>query len=94
MSNKRKKMGVLGAIEKVGNVLPHPTTLFIILCGIIMVVSHIAYKCGVGVTYESIDIASGELKEATVNVVSLLTPEGIRYVFTSAISNFTGFELY
>ena len=91
MSNKRKSAGILGAIEKVGNVLPHPTTLFIILCGLIMCISHIAYKLGVGVTYESIDIASGELKEATVNVVSLLTPEGIRYIFTSAISNFTSF---
>ncbi|HCW52725.1 MAG TPA: aminobenzoyl-glutamate transporter [Clostridium sp.] len=91
MNSKRKKIGMLGVIEKVGNVLPHPTTLFIILCALIMIISHIAYKLGVGVTYESIDIASGELKLSTVNVVSLLSPDGIRYIFTSAISNFTGF---
>lgn len=91
MENKKKKLGILGTVEKIGNILPHPTTLFVILCAIIMVVSHIAYKIGVSVTYEGIDVASGELKELTVGVVSLLTPEGIRYVFTSAIKNFTGF---
>ena len=91
MENKKKKLGILGTVEKIGNILPHPTTLFVILCAIIMVVSHIAYKLGVSVTYEGIDVASGELKELTVGVVSLLTPEGIRYVFTSAIKNFTGF---
>lgn len=91
MENKKKKLGILGTVEKIGNVLPHPTTLFVILCAIIMVVSHIAYKLGVSVTYEGIDVASGELKELTVSTVSLLTPEGIRYMFTSAIKNFTGF---
>ena len=91
MENKKKKLGILGTVEKIGNILPHPTTLFVILCAIIMVVSHITYKLGVSVTYEGIDVASGELKELTVGVVSLLTPEGIRYMFTSAIKNFTGF---
>ena len=91
MKNKKKKLGILGTVEKVGNVLPHPTTLFVILCAIIMIVSHIAFKMGVSVTYEGIDVASGELKELNVSVVSLLMPEGIRYMFTSAISNFTSF---
>ena len=91
MKENKKKLGLLGTVEKIGNILPHPTTLFVIFCAIIMVVSHITYKLGVSVTYEGIDIASGELKELTVSVVSLLTPEGIRYMFTSAIKNFTGF---
>ena len=91
MKNQKKKLGVLGTVEKIGNILPHPTTLFVILCAIIMAVSHIMYKFGVSVTYEGVDVASGELKELTVGVVSLLTPEGIRYMFTSAIKNFTGF---
>lgn len=91
MKNDKKKLGILGVVENVGNVLPHPTTLFVILCAVIAVVSHIAYKLGIGVNYQGIDVATGELKDLTVNVVSLLTPEGIRYMFTSAISNFTGF---
>lgn len=91
MKNEKKKLGILGAVEKIGNILPHPTTLFVILCAIIMVVSHITYKLGTSVTYEGIDVATGELKELTVGVVSLLTPEGIRYMFTNAIKNFTSF---
>lgn len=91
MKNEKKKLGILGAVEKIGNILPHPTTLFVILCAIIMVVSHITYKLGTSVTYEGIDVATGELKELTVGVVSLLTPEGIRYIFTNAIKNFTSF---
>ena len=91
MKNEKKNLGILGAVEKIGNILPHPTTLFVILCAIIMVVSHITYKLGTSVTYEGIDVATGELKELTVGVVSLLTPEGIRYIFTNAIKNFTSF---
>ena len=91
MKNEKKKLGILGAVEKIGNILPHPTTLFVILCAIIMVVSNITYKLGTSVTYEGIDVATGELKELTVGVVSLLTPEGIRYMFTNAIKNFTSF---
>lgn len=91
MNKQKNKLGILGAVEKIGNVLPHPTTLFLILCAMIMVISHIAFKMDVSVTYEGVDIASGELKELTVGAISLLTPEGIRYMFTSAIKNFTGF---
>lgn len=91
MKNEKKSIGILGYVEKIGNILPHPTTLFIILCAIIAIISHIAYKAGVAVNYEGIDVASGELKELTVSVVSLLSPDGIRYMFTSAIKNFTGF---
>lgn len=91
MKEQKKKFSFLGTIERVGNVLPHPTTLFIILCALIMVISHIAYKAGVSVSYQGIDVKTSEVKDLTVSVVSLLTPEGIRYVFTSAITNFTGF---
>ena len=91
MKNNKKKLGVLGRIEKIGNILPHPTTLFVILCAVIMIISHIAYKLGVEVNYQGIDVKTNELKDLTVGVVSLLTPDGIRYMFTSAIKNFTGF---
>lgn len=91
MKEQKKKFSLLGTIERVGNVLPHPTTLFIILCAMIMIISHIAYKAGVSVNYQGIDVKTNEVKDFTVSVVSLLTPDGIRYVFTSAITNFTGF---
>lgn len=83
--------GILGAIERVGNKLPHPATIFVILCAIIIAVSALMAKMGVSVTYTGLDRSTMEIKEMTATVVSLLTPEGIRYMFTSAVNNFTSF---
>ncbi len=88
---KQKKGGVLGFIETVGNKLPHPATIFIILCAGVMIISHILAAKGVSVTYEGIDNSTNEIKDITVSVQSLLTPEGIRYMFESLITNFTSF---
>ncbi|MGL5354394.1 MAG: AbgT family transporter, partial [Clostridium sp.] len=91
IKEKKKKLGFLGTVEKVGNILPHPAIIFVILCAIIMGLSHIMAKMGVSVTYPGIDIKTSEIKDMTVNVVSLLSPDGIRYMFTSAVKNFTNF---
>ena len=83
--------GILSAIERVGNKLPHPATIFVILCAIIVVLSAVMARLGVSVTYTGLDRSTMEIKEMTAKVVSLLTPEGIRYMFTSAVKNFTSF---
>lgn len=74
-------------VERVGNKLPHPVVVFMILSAIIMIISEIVYRTGVSVTY--FDAKAN--KEATVHAVSLLNAEGLRYIFNSATSNFTGF---
>lgn len=88
---KKQKKGFLGAVEKVGNILPHPAIIFVILCVIVAVISQICAAMGISVTYTGLDRSTNEIKEMTANVVGLLTPEGIRYMFTSAVTNFTGF---
>ena len=88
---KPKRKGILDYIEKIGNALPHPATIFIILCVVVAILSGILAKMGVGVVYEAIDNKTMELKEMAVNVKSLLNAEGIRYIFTSAVNNFTSF---
>lgn len=85
------KRGILNSIEIIGNKLPHPATIFVILCITIALVSGIMARLGVSVTYEGLDRSTMEIKTMTANVVSLLNPEGIRYMFTSAVKNFTGF---
>lgn len=90
MKNKSKK-GFLGTVESIGNKLPHPAIIFVILAAIIAVVSHVLASIGVSVTYTGLDRATNEIKEMTATVVSLLSPEGIRFMFTTAISNFTKF---
>ena len=77
----------LNGIERVGNSLPHPTVLFAIFALAIVVISAICAAMGVSATGDL--ISGGELKETTVTVVSLLTKDGLAYMFTSAVNNFT-----
>ncbi|MGL4762319.1 MAG: AbgT family transporter [Sarcina sp.] len=86
-----KKKGILNFIEKVGNALPHPATIFVILCGVIMVVSHIMAKMGVSVTYDALNMATNQIEPTTVTVKSLLSNEGIVGMLEGALKNFTGF---
>lgn len=46
---------------------------------------------GVSVTYEALNRTTGNFEETTVKVRSLMTGEGLRYIFNSMITNFTGF---
>jgi len=68
----------LDGVELIGNKLPHPTALFAIFALITIVVSHIAYLAKVGT-------------DVNTPVVSLMTREGVAYLFTSAVRNFVGF---
>lgn len=86
-SEKETNSGWLGAIERVGNRLPHPVIIFIILAGIIIVASEIIYRLGVTVDY--FDAAAEET--VTLEAVSMISGEGIAHIFNSAVENFTGF---
>lgn len=87
MKEKSTNKGILGTIERVGNALPHPAILFLIFSLIIIVASEIVARMGTTVTY--FDARAGE--EVTKSAVSMLNGEGLRYIFNSATSNFTGF---
>lgn len=76
-------------VEVVGNKLPHPVAIFVILSVIVIIVSDIAARLGVAVEY--LGFKNGEQTMLTMNAVSLMTPDGIRALFTKAMSNFTGF---
>ena len=89
--NSNKKVSAynrwLNGIEAVGNKLPHPVALFAGLALIIVVLSAILSATGLSATGEL--ISGGELKEQTVTVVSLLTKDGLAYMLTNCVSNFT-----
>ena len=78
---------MLNGIERVGNSLPNPIALFAIFALAIVVISAVCAAMGVSAT--GMLISGGELKETTVSVVSLLTRDGLQYIFTSAVNNFT-----
>lgn len=81
----------LDMVEVVGNKLPHPVTLFVLFSMIVAIVSAVAAKAGLSVTFTGFDRTAGEIKEMTVSAVSLLNADGIRYMFSKAVANFTGF---
>jgi aminobenzoyl-glutamate transport protein len=73
----------LALIERTGNALPHPATLFIIAALSVIVMSAIASAIGFSVTHP----ATGQ----PVHVVSLMTIEGLHRILTGLVPNFTGF---
>lgn len=73
--------GFLNGVEKVGNRLPHPITLFAILTLVVIFLSAICSWTGLS--------AEGEMGYVTVK--SLLDREGLTYMLTNLIGNFTGF---
>ena len=77
----------LDGVEVAGNKLPNPAILFAILAGIVMVISHIAYLVGTSVVMP----AYGTNPERTVEAFSLLTREGVAWMFTNVVKNFVGF---
>ena len=74
---------VLSAIERSGNKLPHPTLLFIYLCGIVIFTSWVCSLLGVSVEHP--------ISLETITAKSLLSVEGLHFFLTNAIQNFTGF---
>ena len=95
MTKEKAKKGfivrALDTVERVGNGLPNPATIFLILTGIVIVLSAICAALGVSVTYDFLDSASGEISQKTVQAVNLLAPDSIRHMVTTVVSNFTGF---
>ncbi|HLR20698.1 MAG TPA: AbgT family transporter [Tissierellaceae bacterium] len=91
MAKKDKKLsaGILDSVEKIGNGLPSPSTLFFILFLIVIVLSFVFSSLGTNVTYDA--IVDGELQETNVEVQNLISREGLVHILTSAIGNFTGF---
>ena len=81
----------LNVVEAAGNRLPHPITMFAVLAAAIVLISGLCAALGVSATGEMIDAKTMELSEQTITVVSLMNREGLAYMLTHAVSNFTGF---
>jgi len=74
---------VLSAVERVGNKLPHPFVLFIILAGVVIVVSALLSFFGI----TAVNPKTG----AEVAVKSLVSGPGLEFMLTSVVSNFVNF---
>lgn len=85
MDNNKKGMiaRMLGAIERVGNKLPHPGTLFAIFAVGIVFLSGIASLFNVTAVHPG----TGE----DVEVVNLVSQRGLHMIMTNMVVNFTSF---
>ena len=77
----------LGVIERVGNLLPHPVTLFAIFGLMAVVGSEVAVRMAVSVP----DPRPGAAEGAVLTARSLMSAEGFRWICTNLVRNFTGF---
>jgi len=73
----------LALVERGGNALPHPATLFLLFAVAIVVASDLAARSGLEVAHPK----TGEL----IRPWSLLTLEGLHRMLTQTVANFTGF---
>ncbi|MGE3841290.1 MAG: AbgT family transporter [Vicinamibacterales bacterium] len=73
----------LSIIERGGNALPHPATLFAILAILVVFISALAARLGVSAVHPGTG--------APVEPVSLLTVAGLHRIMTSLVTNFTSF---
>lgn len=79
----RRRFSPLDLIERVGNRLPNPATLFVLLAVAVVIASWIAARLGVQVPHP---------KDGTpIAAVNLLDAAGVRRMFLEAVKNFTGF---
>ena len=74
---------MLASVERGGNALPHPATLFALLALIVIVASWLASQAGLEVKHPT----TGD----TVRAVNLLSLEGLHRILANLVTNFTGF---
>lgn len=82
---------LLDGIERVGNMVPHPVIIFLILIGIVIVLSAVLSAFGAAVSFERINPDTHEIEIASTEIRSLLNVEGIRFLYSSLIPNFMSF---
>lgn len=81
----------LNIVERLGNLLPHPITLFAMFCIAVIVISGIAGYFELSITDPRPLGSSGRSEDGLIHVVSLMNAEGLRMIVSNLVTNFTGF---
>jgi aminobenzoyl-glutamate transport protein len=83
---------MLDVVERVGNKVPHPVVIFVMLIGIVILLSHVFYLMGASATYQAINPETHEVEDITTSAQSLLTADGFRFMYTTIVQNFMDFN--
>lgn len=70
-------------LERTGNKLPDPLTIFAALAGIVLIISFVGSMAQFSAVHP--------LTKKTITAVNLLSVEGLQRMISNAVSNFTGF---
>lgn len=81
----------LKGVERLGNILPHPVTLFAILCVLVLMISQITDWIDLQVLDPRPEGAKNRSDDGLIKAIGLLTPEGIRLIFKNLVHNYTSF---
>jgi p-aminobenzoyl-glutamate transporter AbgT len=81
----------LNAVERLGNLLPHPVTLFAILSIFIVLLSGVLGYFDIAVADPRPEGADGREADGMIEVISLVNAEGLARIVTGLVTNFTGF---
>ena len=79
----------MGAVEKVGNLLPHPFWLFASLALVTVVLSAVLYGMGWSASYEN--VVDGAIQVTSAQVTNLMTFDTLAYYLTNFISIFVNY---
>ena len=74
---------VLFAIERIGNALPHPATLFAIFAATLVLLSWLLSELGVA--------AVNPMDGIVVRPINMVSRDGLHWILENTITNFTGF---
>lgn len=75
--------GILGFVERIGNKLPHPATLFAIFAALVVILSKICARAAIGVTHP--------VTHQPIVSVDLLSIAGLHRMLVQAVPNFIEF---
>ncbi len=87
MAKKKKKINILNSflsvVEKVGNALPHPATLFFLFAMLVIILSWFTSLFNLSVVHPG--------TREIIRPVSLLSVSGLHMILENMVVNFTGF---
>jgi len=81
----------LATVEWLGNLLPHPVTLFALLSVFIVILSGILGYFDIAVADPRPEGAKGRDPDGMIEVISLMSADGLQRIVTGLVTNFTGF---
>lgn len=90
-TDARRSGRFLRTVEWLGNMLPHPVTLFIIFIVLLLIASAVGAYFGLSVPDPRPVGAKGRADDGLIHVVSLLDADGLIKILTHTVKNFTGF---